>query len=48
MGSEALDEESHGDDEPDTHQQYCVPVCRHPLGDSEKSSLVEEKVFQSD
>jgi hypothetical protein len=48
VSSKALDEESHCDDEPNTHQQHCVPVGRHPLSYCEESSLVEKKIFQPD
>jgi len=44
---EALDEESHGDDEADAHEEDTVPVGRNPLSDGEECVLVEQQVFQA-
>lgn len=44
---EALDEESHGDDEADAHEEDTVPVGRDPLSDGEEGVLVEQQVLQA-
>jgi len=48
VGSEALDEERHEDDEAHAHQQHGVPVRRDPLCDGEERLLVQQDVLQSD
>ena len=40
VGGEALDEQRHGDDEADAHEEDAVPVGGHPLGDRQQRVLV--------
>jgi len=47
VSSKALDEEGHGDDKADAHEEDSVPIGRNPLSNGKECVLVEQKILQS-
>jgi len=47
VSGKALDEEGHGDDKADAHEEDAIPIGRNPLSNGKEGVLIEQKVLQS-